>query len=434
MRDVSAQVTAATLDVEPPVPAAVAGRPLRVCHVAYSFYENDNRVLRYAEALSRRGDEVDVLALRRPGQAPRGRSNDVEVYRLQRRSRGEKGPLIYLVKILWFWLKACGLLAFTGWRRRYDVIHVHNMPDFLVFAAIVPKLLGTRIILDIHDLLPEFYVGKFGIDKRSVVFRGLLLVERLSCRFADHVIIANDLWHQTVTARAVRSGKCTPILNYPDLNFFRAADVPAPRRAATFQMLYPGTLNHHQGVDLAIAAFAEVCGRMPGAEFLIYGEGPAREALHQQAALLNIADRVIIRDPVPLQAVPKLMASVHVGVVPKRADGFGNEAFSTKILEFMACGVPVIVSRTRVDTHYFDARVVRFFTPGDAADLALQMLWAFEHPRELQEMAASASQYAVHYSWQRHSAKYLQMVDALTPRRSRPVAEQPARRRTDATR
>ena len=47
------------------------------------------------------------------------------------------------------------------------MIHVHSVPDFLVFAALVPKLLGARIILDIHDILPEFYASKFGASKDS---------------------------------------------------------------------------------------------------------------------------------------------------------------------------------------------------------------------------------------------------------------------------
>jgi glycosyltransferase involved in cell wall biosynthesis len=432
MPDVSAPMATATLDVAEPAPGSATARPLRVCHLAYSFYENDNRVLRYAEALTRRGDQVDVVALRRPGQEWRGRSNGVTVYRLQQRSRDERAPIIYLIKILWFCVKAFGMLALGSLRKRYDVVHVHNMPDFLVFAAVVPKLLGTRIILDVHDLLPEFYLGKFGVRTTSVLYRSLLLVERLSCRFADHVIIANHLWHQTLITRAVPSRRCTPILNYPDLDFFRPAGGRPTTRAGSFRMLYPGTLNHHQGVDLAIAAFAEVSERMPGAELLIYGEGPSRDGLREQAARLNIADRVIIRDPVALHSVPALMASVHVGVVPKRADGFGNEAFSTKTLEFMACGVPVIVSRTRIDLHYFDARVVRFFTPGDIADFAQQMLWAFEHPEQLQEMAAAASRHAVDYSWQRHSTEYLQIVDGLACPPSARWMDEPERRRTDS--
>jgi glycosyltransferase involved in cell wall biosynthesis len=291
---------------------------------------------------------------------------------------------------------------------------VHNVPDFLVFAALGPRLLGARVILDLHDLLPEFYAGKFGTREDSSLYRILLLVERLSCRFADHVIVANHIWHGKVTRRSAPPSRCTPILNYPADEFFR----PAPRQntaaAGPFVMLYPGTLNHHQGLDIAVAAFAEVRDRMPRAQFLIHGDGPARESLRRQATELGIGDRVVIRDFVPFHEVPAVMAAADVGVVPKRADGFGNEACSTKILECMACGVPVIVSRTSVDAYYFDNGTVRFFTPGNVKDLARQMLWAYEHPAELHRVAASARRYALDYSWRRHAGEYVAIVDGLT--------------------
>jgi glycosyltransferase involved in cell wall biosynthesis len=391
-------------------------RPLRVCHLAYSFYENDNRIVRYAETLAARGDQVEVIALRRPDQAWQGTSNGARVYRIQRRSRGEVAAWVYLLKILWFFAKAFTLLGFVSWRKRYDIVHVHNVPDFLVFAALGPKLFGARIVLDLHDLLPEFYAGKFGTREDSVLFRVLLVVERLSCRFAHHVIVANHLWHGKVSRRSATPGRCTPLLNYPAPDFFRPGTRARAGDAGSFMMLYPGTLNHHQGVDLAVAAFAEVAERMPGASLHIYGDGPARDTLRQQAAKLRVGERVIIRDFVPFHEVPGLMASADLGVVPKRADGFGNEAFSTKILEFMACGVPVVVSRTRIDEHYFDSDTVRFFTPGDARDLARQMLWAYEHPAERRAMAAAATRYAAENSWERHSGEYLAIIDGLAAR------------------
>jgi glycosyltransferase involved in cell wall biosynthesis len=390
---------------------STAGRRLRICHVAYTFYENDNRVIRYAEVLAERGHDVDVIALRRHGQGTTGESNGVQVHRIQRRSITERGALSYLPKLLWFLIKATVRLTFLQLRHRYDIVHVHNVPDFLVFAAIVPKFMGARIILDIHDVLPELYAGKFGAAERSSTFRVLLMVERWSCRFANHVIVANHLWHVKLMQRSVPEWKCTPILNYPDLRMFRPID--GRRQTQSFVFLYPGTLNHHQGLDIAINAFAQVCDRMPGAELHIYGEGPARPSLTQQTKDLGLSGRVKLMDRVPLVEVAALMASADVGIVPKRADGFGNEAFSTKTLEFMACGVPIIVSRTQVDAHYFDDSVVRFFAPGDVADLARAMLWTYEHRAEHGDWIRTARAFALRYSWQERSADYLEIVHRL---------------------
>jgi glycosyltransferase involved in cell wall biosynthesis len=388
-------------------------RRLRVCHVAYTFYENDGRVIKYAEALVERGDDVDVIALRRAGQAARACSKGVRVHRIQRRSVSESGALTYFVKVLWFLLKSAATLTALQLRRRYDVVHVHNVPDFLVFAALVPKLMGAKIVLDIHDILPELYAGKFGTRQESPLFRLLLLTERVCCRFADHVIVANHLWQKKLTHRALAPERCTPLINYPDLRLFTPRPAVKQRENDKFIMLYPGTLNHHQGLDIAIRALALVKDRMPNAELHIYGEGSARTALSELARTLDLTERVKLMERVPLVRVSKVMATADVGIVPKRADGFGNEAFSTKILEFMACAVPVIVSRTDVDAYYFDETLVHFFIPGDEHDLARAICDVYQHREDHRGRVERASAFAVNHSWEDRQVDYFRVIDRL---------------------
>src|SRR6185503_258661 len=216
----------------------------------------------------------------------------------------------------------------------------------------------------------------------------------------NHVIVANHLWHEKLLKRSVPSDKCTPIMNYPDLRLFAPISAESQRRDGKFIMLYPGTLSHLQGLDLAIEALSIVADRMPGAEFHIYGEGGTRPLLEQMTRDKHLEGVIRFNHGLPIHEISKVIASADVGVVPKRGDGFGNEAFSTKTLEFMACGVPVIVSRTRVDTHYFNDGLVRFFTPGDVADLARAMVWAYEHRPELRVRATRGRDFALRYSWQ----------------------------------
>jgi hypothetical protein len=128
-----------------------ATRGLRVCHVVYSFYDTDYRVRRYATALARRGDHVDVIALRREGQSRDEVIDGCHVSRLQTRSKDERGPLGYLAKVVLFLMRAAAVVASRHAKQRYDIVHVHNLPDFLVFAALIPRLTGARVILDIHD-------------------------------------------------------------------------------------------------------------------------------------------------------------------------------------------------------------------------------------------------------------------------------------------
>lgn len=393
-------------------------RPLRICHLAYTFYESDNRVMRYVKTVAERGDLVDVVALRRPGQPWRERQDGVRHYRIQRRTTNERRAVTYLLKLSWFWCKAAVLLAVLQVRRRYDLVHVHNVPDFLVFAAWLPKLAGARVVLDIHDIVPEFYAGKFNGGPTSRAFRFLAWLERASCAFADHVIVSNDLWHDKLVSRSVPNDKCTTFLNYPDLSVFKPAEGRDAPTGSGYLILYPGSLNHHQGLDLAIRAFAIVKGDMPDAEFHIYGRGPALPELVALRDELGLGESARFFEPVSLARMAEVMGTASVGVVPKRADGFGNEAFSTKVLEFMASEVPVIVSRTRIDAHYFHGGLVNFFEPGSEAGLADVLLKVYRGREEQRQKVRAGKEFATRYSWQTRSADYRSLVDSLvsTPR------------------
>jgi len=116
---------------------------------------------------------------------------------------------------------------------------VHNVPDFEVFAGIIPKLTGAKIILDIHDILPEFYGSKFNKDDRSLSYKMILFIEKISAAFVDHVIISNDLWGKNYTARAIDKDRCTVILNYPDPRTFNYDPQREKESSGKITMIYP---------------------------------------------------------------------------------------------------------------------------------------------------------------------------------------------------
>jgi len=139
--------------------------------LVYSFYENDNRVRRYAETLAARGDVVEVIALRRPHQSSEDLVRGVRVFRIQRRERNERGRLSYISRLLLFFFRSAIFLSWRHLRNPYQLIHVHSVPDFEVFAALLPKLTGCKVILDIHDIVPEFYASKFQVSEHSLLFK-----------------------------------------------------------------------------------------------------------------------------------------------------------------------------------------------------------------------------------------------------------------------
>lgn len=383
----------------------------RICMLVYSFYESDNRVMRYARALAERGDQVDVIALADGSQPPNFEVIDgVNVHRIQRRLRNEKNKYDYLFRLLKFCLKSSLVLSRLHLKRRYDLVHVHNVPDFLVFSAVLPKLTGAKIILDIHDILPEFFANKFRKPEDNFYVRLLKQVERVSARFANHVIMSNHLWSEKATARSVPRERCSVFINYVDLGLFHSKRT---RNDGRFIMLYHGGLQRHQGLDLAIRAFGKACRTNPMAEFHIYGGGNMKPELHDLVEELSLSNRVFLRESVPVREIADVVANADLGIVAKRADSFGNEAYSTKIMEFMAEGVPVIVSRTKIDSLYFNDSVVRFFESGSEADLAAAMLDLMMNPEQREKLIHNAREYVARNNWETRKQKYLGLVDSL---------------------
>ncbi|MBD3317336.1 MAG: glycosyltransferase [Chitinivibrionales bacterium] len=397
---------------------------MKVCMVAYTFYEGDNRVRRYAESLAARGDHVDVFALRQEGSGRRTRLQGVNIYKIQRRPVNERKQRDYLLRLLMFMLRSAWHLTLRFAAQRYDLVHVHSIPDFEVFAGLIPKLGGAKIVLDIHDIVPELYVGKFGVGKKSPLFKALVLVERLSASFADHVVIANDIWHERIISRSVRGAKCSVIMNYPDPSLFsRRPQVPHPGK---FILLYPGTLSRHQGLGTAIEAVDILRERIPGLELHIYGSGTDEQYFVKMVKDRALEDKVLFKGLITIDLVADVMAQADLGVEPKSSEGFGDEAFSTKILEFLMVGTPVVVSDTRVHQLYLTDKEVKFFRAGNSGELAEGIGALYQSPELRRGYTERGLAFMSENNWAVKKGVYFNLVDSL-------IKTKPMRHRKAAT-
>jgi glycosyltransferase involved in cell wall biosynthesis len=385
---------------------------LHVCMLSYSFYEVDNRVMRYAETLAKRGDDVEVISLRNKDQSTFDVVRGVKVNRIQERVRDERGKLSYLFRLLKFLAKSAVFLSLRHCKNPYHLIHVHSIPEFEVFATALAKLGGAKIILDIHDLVPELFMSKFNGGGESRFFKWLVAVERASIRFSDYVIISNHIWEDRLLSRSVSQSKCTTILNYPDPSIFYPR--PKTKNEDKFIVLYPGSLNWHQGLDITIKAFETIAAEIPHVEFHIYGQGGELNNLKEMVHSNGLKDRILFRSPMSIDRIAEMMSNADLGIIPKRNDGFGGEAFSTKSLEFMSLGVPLIMSETKIDRYYFNDSVVKFFKPGDVDDLARAMLEMIKNEEMRKSYSNHALKFVEEFSWSEKKQAYFNLVDRLT--------------------
>jgi len=382
---------------------------MKVCMISYSVYEYDNRVHRYGETLIKAGVELDVICLAPSsdkGCVKRGRAS---FYRIQERRFDEKGPVSYLIKFLKFFLKSTVLVTWLYFKRRYDVIHYHNIPDFGVFAAVVPKIFGAKVLLDIHDIVPEFYMWKFGLDEERFLIKYLKFVERISCSFADHVITGTHIWKEKLVKRSTVENKCSVIMNapYPPL-FEKARDVV--KKNKRFTMIYPGSLNEHFGVDIAVRGVALIKKEIPDLLFIIYGRGRQEEMLRNLIVSLGIKDNVMFNAPVTRDEIPEIIASSDIGIVPKRGGIFPDEALSSKLLEYVYLHKPVVVSRTPIAQYYFDDSIVKFFTPEDEEDFARCVIELYKNPEEMKRLSENCDKFNNTHSWDIYRAEYFKIL------------------------
>jgi glycosyltransferase involved in cell wall biosynthesis len=182
-----------------------------------------------------------------------------------------------------------------------------------------------------------------------------------------------------------------------------------------FRIVHHGTLVERYGADLALLAFAEAVSAMPDAHFYLYGTGDFRPELKRHVDRLNLAQRAHLSDgALPLDAMPSVLAGADIGVVPHRDGPIMKWALPTKMMEYVALGIPVIVARTEVISEYFDDSMVMFFEPGNASDLARCILKLYREPELRRSLARNAARFLEEHSWDKEKLKLYSLVDSLT--------------------
>ena len=382
---------------------------MKVCMISYSVYQYDNRVHRYGETLVEAGIGVDVICLSPDPVKEVLEYGTGRHYQIQSRSFSEKGPVSYMLNFIKFFVKSFVLVTKLYFKNRYDVIHYHNIPDFGVFAALIPKLCGAKIILDIHDIVPEFYMWKFQKDEKHFIIKIIKFVEKISCRFADHVIVATHLWKDRLVSRSLNKEKCTVIMNAPYPPVF---DKYKGKRFVSdrFTMVYPGSLNEHFGVDIAVRGTRLIKDKIPDILLIIYGRGRQETMLRSLVKSLGIENNVIFNAPVPRAEIPKIIAESNIGIVPKRSGLFPDEALSSKLLEYVYLKKPAVVARTPVAQYYFNDKTVKFFNPDDEKDFAKSVIELFENPDEMKRISVNCEEFNKKHSWNFYKKEYLKII------------------------
>ncbi len=394
------------------------GKSKQVLMVAYTNYRTDARVRREAETLAANSEHaVRCLVLKEPNQKGTRtyQLEGVTVEELNISKSFGRSKVGYLISYSYFFLLA--FLKCTGklLTRATDIIHVHNMPDFLVFVAILPRLFGKTLILDIHDTVPEHYASKFETSTSGLLFRMLCLEERISCALAQSVICVNHVQRDLLARRGIPKDKITILLNVPDHKIFRQQ--PKGIRKVgdrIFKMVYHGTLARRLGTDLVISAMAELTDEIPGLQFHMFGLG-RRDYLEELLRLrrtLNVEDRVFCNfDLVPVDQVPGILMNMDLGIVSMRRNIATELAVPVKMLEYIKLGIPVVASRLKTVEYYFTEDMVSYFMPDNVNSMADAIVKMYKDPIRSEQQAMNAKMFLEEYGWEKHRLGLMKLYE-----------------------
>jgi glycosyltransferase involved in cell wall biosynthesis len=384
----------------------------------------DVRVERQANALLARGYAVDVICLRRDGERRVERQGLLSVYRLPGRRQRGASLLSQLWEYVSFLMLATAMVSMRHLGTPYDSVQVHNVPDFLVFSAALPKLTGSGVILDLHDLMPEFFASRFGGRMDSPLVRGVALQERLAAAFSDQLLTVTDLWRQTLVNRGISPDKVTVVMNLPDASIFRPAPPRDQPTSGSLTVIYHGTFTHRYGLDLLIRALAHARERHP-LQLLLHGRGEFLGEMRRMVDELGLHDSVrFSTEPLPTEALPDLIRSAEMGVIPYRSDVFTDGILPTKLMEYAALGIPAIVSRTPAVEAYFGDDMVRFVEPGSVQGLADALSELAARPQLRTALALNALRFAQERRWESEAATYAAVVERAGRRRNNKSANE----------
>jgi glycosyltransferase involved in cell wall biosynthesis len=389
--------------------------------IAHAYYLRDARVRREAECLAKEGYEVHVVCAREPirtkdlPEPSHEIVNGVHIHRLPlKKERGSKWR--YFFEYLAITVLGAWKLILLSLRKRFDVVHIHNMPDLLVAAGLIPRWMGAVLILDIHDPMSEMFRAKYHLQESHPLIRLLKVQEWISYRLANYVMTVSIPMAENI---AKKRGCCVEkvkiIHNFPDASRFpiREDRNGWPYNGDSIVFLYSGTVSEHYRLDMAVRAFALVSQSIPNIHFWILGAG---NRLHEVLALakkLGIADRVKHIPPVDQAGVRDVMALVDAGITTHESGGFGDLYFSTKIIEFMTQGLPVLSSRTRTLEKYIPEDAIFYFEPGRVKDLAKQIISMIKNPGVVQERIKNSRKILYKCMWQEEKSNLLSFYREL---------------------
>lgn len=388
----------------------------RIGFLRYSQYPGDPRLENQVEALVEAGYDVDVLCLQEPGKPPREFVNGTQIYRLPALDRKRGGKVRYLLEYISFLGVVTVFLAAMQLKRKYRLIQSNNLPDFLVFAAIVPKLLGVKIVQDFRESTPEQYHIKYGRAMDSRFIKTLIFIEQLSIKFSTAALTCTEQMKEAFVSRGANPDKFYVMLNATRPRMLQQElSLPDPNKKpdGTFRIVMHGTITERYGHDTLIRAMPYVLDEIPNAQLEIMGRGERRPELEKMVKERQIENHVTFSGFLPLDEVIRRIQLADCGVVSMPQNIETDLIHTNKMQEYITLGIPVAISRTKSVAAYYDDTTMCFFEASNEHDLAKVLVDLYQNPQHQHNLAVNGLKAYERYSSPKQRIYFAKMVNYL---------------------
>jgi glycosyltransferase involved in cell wall biosynthesis len=388
----------------------------KVAAIHYSYYPQDPRPRREAEALVESGMSVDVICLQDKDQPANETIAGVEVHRIPM-SKNRSSKLRYVMQYMSFiWRSSLKLLVLYS-KKRHNIIHVHNMPDILVFTALFPKVCGCKVVLDLHDPMPELFITKYYAKNNGLLYKTLVLLEKLSVKFADLVVTPNISFRNLFITRGCPAEKIFIIMNSPQEQIFNAGEgtVIEARKGKRSEliMMFHGGIYERNGLDTAVEAIASIQSEIPNIIFNVYGEGDYIAEFTDIVNKYGMNSVIKYYGSVPLEKIAEEIKKIDVGIIPNRKSPFTDLNMPVRIFEYLSLNKPVIVPRTQGILDYFGDDSIIFFEPGNAKSMTDAIVEVYRNPDKTAEITRRGTEVYLKNSWIKQKELFVELIVGL---------------------
>ena len=388
-----------------------------ICMITISSYPHDPRIRREVEELEKNGYEIDIISISFENQKKIEKYGNITAYRVAEYLPGREEMVQYLVYSFLYMIKSFFKLQQLHKKRKYSLIQIHNMPDYLIFVAFIQKLLKVPLILDIHDLTLELFEEKWPGLKYKFIKRIIKKIEKISCSFADHIITVTEGCKEKLVQRGISPDKITLILNTANIKIFKfstRSEYQIINKNA--KLIYHGTVAKRFGIHLIIDAMKFVIEKIPGSVINIYGryDSNYKSYLNERIDVLGLSENVKLNGVLDRDEVPDVIRNSDIGVVPYLNNPYMHLALPTKACEFAAIGIPIVSTYLHTMTLTFGSDSISFVNSENPEEFATRIIELCLNPELRKLRVDEAYQDVSEISWEVMGKRYTELINRLT--------------------